>query len=128
MPKDRISLSERSVQGVVSLCKRIRRKSSDNHRSAKMAGGIEVFASMRGYISRKQAAWLKRSAEYWRLPFPVELHEINLGADGRAEMLKSSSGSICIDDLLSVLRRMEMKLDAALKQQSDGLISKRSRT
>jgi hypothetical protein len=77
-PKDFIHLSDESIEHIRSLCDLVARKNRRNEQSRTMAVGIAEYAEHHGLVSRKQAEWLARNADFYNQPRPEELREVSV--------------------------------------------------
>ena len=73
-----IDLSEESIQEALDICRKVEIRNAKNETSVRMAHGIAEYLTAHGFLSRKQAEWLARNADYYRHPRPNELADIVL--------------------------------------------------
>ena len=90
-----INLSDESVREGIALCSLVARKSPTNETTQKMATGIAEYLEQHGFLSRKQAEWLARNADYHKQPRPKELRGI---AYARKEPLQNQLPLFSNDD------------------------------
>ena len=103
-----ITLSELSVEYIIKLCKKIKTNCSNNMQSIEMADGIALYVRTHGRISHKQAEWVCRNADYWKMKRPSELASIVIKSKSAKQSSTSESECQSSDDiLLQVLRRVK---------------------
>lgn len=90
-----ITLTPASIAEVQKLCETIRLKNPKNEISVNMSKGISDFVQEYGFVSDKQAQWLCRNADFWKLQRPAELSDLVM-ENGR----KGASPSVSSANLL----------------------------
>ena len=71
-----ISLSNNSIDAVRGICQAVKTRNSENEISVTMANGIADFVATNGQVSEKQALWIARNADFWKIARPDELTDI----------------------------------------------------
>src|ERR1019366_5219707 len=105
-----ILLSEQSVSCVVKICAKIEKHCASNPQSVEMAIGISDYVQNNGHISQKQAVWICRNADYWKMKRPSELANVVVPNNKKtqqfdaAEVLSQQPNDISLQVLRSVKR------------------------
>ena len=120
-----IQLSDESIEEIVSLCELIRRKNPRNEISVNMAKGIAEYASHQGLVTHRQAMWLCRNADHWKITRPTVLADVTVEhvvspktpaaeevATSRA--VSSQASNDLVDRLTERLERIEKLLEERL--------------
>ena len=111
-----ISLSNNSIDAVMAICETVKTRNSENEISVNMAKGISEFAITNGLVSEKQALWIARNADYWKIPRPKELKDINGKAKAPSVVPVTEphgSEGNTVKEILAVLQRIEVALIGA---------------
>jgi hypothetical protein len=117
-PKDFIRLSDESIERIRSLCDLVARKNRRNEQSRTMAVGIAEYAEHHGLVSRKQAEWLARNADFHSQPRPEELREVGIPSkeQERQASIFDDERYDDADDLISSLASIRKAIDAVISR------------
>jgi hypothetical protein len=85
-----ILLSEQSVSCVVKICTTIEKNCASNPQSVEMAIGIADYVQNNGHVSQKQAVWICRNADYWKMKRPPELTKVVVSNNKKTQQLDAA--------------------------------------
>jgi hypothetical protein len=116
---DHIDLCDASISEVSDICDTVKTRNSQNEISVNMAKGIADFVETNGYVSEKQACWIVRNADYWKISRPFELKDV-VWDTKVAPLVKAATKGVTEDDeildalkaILGAVQRVERSLVA----------------
>jgi hypothetical protein len=114
-----IKLSEKTIEYIAILCKKIRIKNPDNAQSVKMAVGIADYVETYGQIAVKQAEWVCRNADFWGMKRPTELADIVVTYKSKQEntATEQNASEDRTSEIVRMLKRIERKVNALLSKK-----------
>src|SRR5690242_16996325 len=110
---DPITLSSQSVDLAVTICETVKHKNAKNATSVNMADGISAYVERNGFATPKQAVWLCRNADYWKISRPREMMNVIVKGKARPEPSvtpTAAPGSHVANRILTSLERIERML------------------
>ena len=111
-----ISLSNNSIDVIIAICETVKTRNGENEISVNMAKGIGDYVTTNGQVSEKQALWIARNADYWKIPRPRELNDINGKAKAPSVVPVTEPHGAednTVKEILEVLQRIEVALIGA---------------
>src|SRR5689334_7701026 len=88
-----IQLSDQTINELTSLCQIVLRKNPTNEISANMATGISHYMTTNRVVTEKQAHWLARNLDFYKIERPVELAHITIQRNGSVTTPSVASSS-----------------------------------
>lgn len=103
MQNQNVSLSQSSIKAIVELCGIVERNNPNNERSVNMARGIADYVRAKGFLSPKQAGWVRQNAKFWNFEQPQELAAV---PPSSAPIDPETTTGNCVQSLASLESRL----------------------